>query len=204
MDPYASMPPTPPMNPPTSPPQKARRPINLANLPPQIQQQLAQGQPWQAEDGSVIYPDGTAEGAGDSPDDFVGGGMAAQGYDMQPGAWGANPPTSPQAAPADPLANPVFDRYKTTVANAAPWQNPPTAPDQVIGNPLGEPGFPDPLGDLTAQQDTRQPITINNGAQAAEPYGAGPEQTGPRYGGRVGRRMVGSVSSRPMGPRRRR
>ncbi len=90
------MPPAAPaMTAPATAPRK-RKPFNILALPPEMQAQLAAGQPLQFEDGSTVYPDGTAEGAGDSPGDFVGPPGASiptgmNGMGAMPGGMGDAP-----------------------------------------------------------------------------------------------------------------
>jgi hypothetical protein len=79
--------------PPATMPRK-RKPFNILALPPEMQAQLAGGQPIQFEDGSTVYPDGTAEGAGDSPDDFTSSPAASM-----PGGMGDMPMGEPPLPP---------------------------------------------------------------------------------------------------------
>lgn len=181
------------MYPPTSPPLK-RKPANLQNLPPHLRQQLAQGQPITAEDGSVIYPDGTSTGAGDSPDDFA----LPQAMDYGPGGFNASPafvPPDAQAGypptePTDPFASPVFNAYNRTVKRGMP----------------GQPPKQDPLLDPLAGSDGTQPsrnVQLSVEGPKVTYDGTGPTggtSANPMYGGRFGRRQQSSISQ----PRRRR
>jgi hypothetical protein len=49
----------------------SRRPFDMSRLPTAMRSRLDQGETIRFEDGSALYPDGTATGVGDSPDDFA-------------------------------------------------------------------------------------------------------------------------------------
>lgn len=181
------------MYPPTSPPPLKRKPVNLQNLPPQVQAALAQGQPYTAEDGSVIYPDGTSTGAGDSPDDFAlgqavdygPGGFNSSPMLGGPGAQGGYPPTAPPA-PADPFASPVFDAFNKTMKRGMP------------GQPPKQDGLTDPLAGSDGTQPSRNvqlavegpKVTYDGGG----PTGGKDSTSRPMYGGRIGRRRSTPIS----------
>lgn len=172
------------MYPPTSPPPMKKK---RANLPPQMQAQLAQGQPVTYEDGSVVYPDGTSTGAGDSPDDFA----MPQAMDYGPGGFNASPafvtPDAtagyPPTEPVDPFASPVFNAYNKTVKRGMP----------------GQPPKQDPMMDPLAGSDGTQPsrnVQLTVEGPRVGTYGAGTQEPGaagksknPMYGGRIGRRQ---------------
>lgn len=204
--------------PPTTPPALRRQgPLDLSQLPPEIQQQLAAGQPVTGEDGSIIYPDGTFTGAGDSPDDFEAG-----AFDFGPGGFNASPhitggpPTAPPPGgmggemgmappPTSPFDGPQFDRYLAT-ANA-PFPGTPGGlggPPPETSNPMG-----DPVGDAA---DAEPNVRLSVEGPTVGTFGAnGPGEAGaarvPALPGRIGRRMSqrqARPGSRPMSARRRR
>ncbi len=175
--------------------QLRRRPVNIANLPPQVQAAMANGQPFTAEDGSVVYPDGTATGAGDSPDDFISPYAAAppQMTNFNPGAQPL--PAAAPAGPApkvSPFADPMYDRY-FTVANAGM----PGQPGALGGGPLptnGMPALGAPAADVAPTRNVQLSVEgprvdYNGGA----PYG-GKSGSAPTMPGRMGRRQ--STTSR--------
>lgn len=179
------------MYPPTSPQLKKKPMRDMSNLPPQVQAALAQGQPFTAEDGSTIYPDGTYTGAGDSPDDF---GMP-QAMDYGPGGFNASPafvtPDAqagyPPTEPVDPFASPVFNAYNKVVKRGMP----------------GQPPKQDPLMDPLAGSDGTPTRNVQLSVEGPKVNydGTGPtgKSANPMYGGRIGRRQS-SISQ----PRRRR
>lgn len=195
----------------TTPPQLKRRPFDLSGLPPQMQQAIMTNGQLTLDDGSVIYADGTATGAGDSPDD----------YDLGPGGFNGSPqfggpaalggggyPGVAPAAPTDPFASAQFDRY-FGVANAGfPGQpggiggGPAPAEGPAAMNPMG-----DPMGDPFAVEAQQRPgVQLTVEAPRVGAYGAG--ETGDarvgsgqgKYGGRLGRRMASGQRKPGGGP----
>ncbi len=160
--------------------QLRRKPVNMANMPPHVQQSLANGQPYRAEDGSVVYPDGTSTGAGDSPDDFISPYAAPQMTNFNPNA--APLPAAAGPVPnVSPFADPMFDRYFAVSGAGMPGQ-----PGAVGGGPLPQTG-PAALGAPAADVAPTRNVQLT--------------VEGPRvgtYGGRVGRRR----SASQMRPRR--
>jgi hypothetical protein len=179
----------------TSPPQVQRRPFDMTRLPPEMQQRLMSGETIAFEDGSTLYPDGTASGAGDSPNDFAPGGgydMGAGGYNSSPqllgpqalASGGAPPATSPFMDAQSGAMQPQFERY-FAAANAGMPGQPAPAEGLAASNPMG-----DPIGDAA---DQRAPVHLTVEGPRVGTYGAGPSQAAKArapYGGRVGRRMM--------------
>lgn len=192
---------------PTSPPRKARKPVDLGQLPPEMQQRLAAGETVRFEDGSAIYPDGTSEGAGDSPDDYTmppALDMGPGGFNSAPSFAGPAPSFAGSAPPADAapnpgyLADPMFDRYNRTVAGGGP----PTAPD---AGP-----FPDPFAPPATSPAPGPGVQLTVEGPRVGDYGVGPnEGANQRNGqrpmtGRMRRRMGGGTAgtSQPVRARR--
>ncbi len=167
--------------------QLRRRPVNIANLPPHIQQSLANGQPFVGEDGSTVYPDGTATGAGDSPDDFVSPYPAPQMTNYNPNAMPLA--SAPVAAPdVSPLANPMFDRYNKVARQGMPGQPPKQDPMAALM------GQPDVAPQRNVQLSVQGPqVTYDGGGPNAGQGGQG----GGTYGGRIGRRRSASMMRPP-------
>lgn len=183
------------------PPTIARKPFDLSKLSQQDMARLQAEGSLTFEDGSAIYPDGTYSGAGDSPNDFTGGGFAPQSPSL------AGPPDPALgAAPgmvADPFAGAQFDRYFTT-ANA-PF---PGTPGGVGGgappNPMLEPT--DPFA-TAPEVEAAQPFLLGAGPTVTPPADAvaARRQMGgaqpatpktPQYGGKYGRRQVSRTATR--------
>lgn len=184
----------------------ARKPFDLSKLPPEMQQRIQAEGSLTAEDGSTIYADGTFTGAGDSPDDFGGYGLAGGtgGGAPVPALGDAGIAGGAAATPAGPFAGPQFDRYFTT-ANAAF----PGTPGGVGGGPVKAPNPmlepTDPFA-TAPEVEAQQPFLLSapttkppadaiaarrqmGGAQPATP-------TTGTYGGRYGRRQVSRASQR--------
>jgi hypothetical protein len=205
------------MMPGTMPPKLKRKPIDLSILPPEMQQAIMQNGQITLEDGSAIYADGTATGAGDSPDDFGFGMPNAGAMNVSYGGYGggeqAAPGTMPEAPmaeePRNPLAGPMFQRYRQTAK--APMPGTPGglggAPAEE-GNPMEEP-FPNPFETPEPARSVSVPggaSVIGGSPQAASTPGGGYTQADdpmkkktPTYGGRFGRRQA----TRSMPSRRR-
>lgn len=211
----------------TMPPLK-RRPFDPSLMPPDVQQQLAAGQPVTLEDGSVLYPDGTSTGPGDSPDDFA---MPDQGFDYGPGGYGqalglpqslAGPAGPPATAPPDLGigGDPGMGRispFHDAMGNIAPQFERffATANAPFPGTPGGVGGAPLPSGPLdsitpaknpldTAQEPKGPSLSLPASPQPPDFLGGDatkPDQPRPMPG-RIGRRMTARQSG--MGARRRR
>jgi hypothetical protein len=205
------------MMPGTMPPNLKRKPFDLSTLPPEMQQAIMSNGQITLEDGSAIYADGTATGAGDSPDDF-GFGMPNAGamnvsYGGYGGGEGMAPGTMPEAPmaeePRNPLGGPMFQRYRQTAK--APMPGTPGglggAPAEE-GNPMEE-AFPNPFETPEPARSVSVPggaSVIGGSPQAATTPGGSYTQAddplkkkSPTYGGRFGRRQA----SRTMPSRRR-
>ncbi len=197
-------------------PVKKRRPFDPAMVPPQAQAALASGQPFPMEDGSVFYPDGTFEGAGDSPDDWempqgmdygAGGynaGMAGGGAMMgggDPLMAGAPSPMMGGGPFTDPMTGAIAEPFTRHFATRnAPM---PGTPGGVGGGPLVDP-MADPFADAPAAavEDpfflaAPESATAPADAVAARRQSGGvsqPQESG-SYGGRYGRRRSSSTTS---------
>jgi hypothetical protein len=212
--------------PPAPPPTLTRKPFDLKQLPPEMQARIAAEGQVTLEDGSAIFADGTSSGAGDSPNDFAGGGYGGgpatgMGYQPQPDPLMAGAPDPSlgidPALVEDPFASPQFDRYFNT-ANAGFPGTPGGVGGPVDNNPMGEPML-DPFADAP-QTEVSQPFLLGAGPVATPPTAAvdarrqmggvqapaGTVGAAPAgYGGRVGRNRTSQpVSSRPLPGGRRR
>jgi hypothetical protein len=208
--------------PPAPAPTLARKPFDLRQLPPDMQARIAAEGQVTLEDGSAIYADGTSTGAGDSPNDFAGGGFAG-GQPAGGMAYGPAPDPLLAGAPApslgvDPLAGPQFDRYFNTANAGFPGTPGGVGGGPVDNNPMGEPML-DPFADAP-QTEVSQPFLLGAGPVATPPTAAvdarrqmggvqapaGTVGAAPAgYGGRVGRNRTSQpVSSRPLPGGRRR
>lgn len=191
-------------------PTLARKPFDLSKLSPEDMARLQNEGSLTFEDGSAIYPDGTYSGAGDSPNDFAGGGFAPQSAGLAMGGLGGPPPAPDPAlggaAPAtDPFASPQFDRYFST-ANA-PF---PGTPGGVGGGPAAPPNpMLEPLDPFATapEAEAAQPFLLGAGPTVTPPADAvaARRQMGgaqpatpktPAYGGRYGRRQVSRTATR--------
>ncbi len=211
--------------PPAPAPTLARKPYDLSQLPPEIQQRIAAEGQYTAEDGSTVYADGTYTGAGDSPGDFgmadptMGGGFAGGGFAANPGFMGAPAPSvaADPALVADPLASPQFDRYFNTANAAFPGTPGGVGGGPVNNNPMGEPML-DPFAGAPSTE-VSEPFLLGAGPTVTPPADAvaarrqmggvgdvGTQSAGTgSYGGRFGRRTAArQTGSRPMPGGRRR
>jgi hypothetical protein len=144
-----------------------RTPFDLSVLPPELQAQLQSGQTVTLDDGSVVYPDGTAQGAGDSPDDFA---TSPEDVPLPPPppdvvaqmmAELAGGPAPLPSAPVDPFAGRQFDRH-FAVRDAGPL----LFGDEEASNPMQD-ALPDPF---ETPQPARPPLQVNaNPLSAANP-----------------------------------
>lgn len=205
--------------PPAPAPTLARKPYDLAKLPPEIQARIAAEGQYTAEDGSTVYADGTYTGAGDSGNDFAGGGyapMSGMGYQSQPDPLMAGAPDP--GLGVDPFAGPQFDRYFTTANAGFPGTPGGVGGGPVSNNPMGE-AMLDPFADAPPTE-VSEPFLLGAGPTVTPPADAvsarrqmggvqpaagtnGAPAAG--YAGRVGRnRAAQQVSSRPMPGGRRR
>ncbi len=177
-------------------PTLAKKKIDITQLPPEMQAQLASGKPITHEDGSVIYPDGTASGAGDSPDDYAPGFAAgpAAGNAILAGEPAPVVDAAPVAAePANPLAGPMFRPYRQR-ANAAF----PGTPGGVGGGPVAPPNplvadAPAPALDAAPSVQIQINPNPNSAANGATMRHVGPSQGGEDQPGRTinfGRRQM--------------
>lgn len=207
--------------PPTAAPMKKRQPFDLTKLPPEMQQRIAAEGSITFEDGSAVYADGTATGAGDSAGDYAMDG-AMSGFDMGSGGWTSAPQFSgpPTAAPesmtdepGNPLGGPLFRRYRQT-ANAPFPGTPggvgggPVDDGMMGGNPMGD-ALPNPFETAeVAESPTAHVPALPPSASPPEGALSRDEPKPGGYQGRVGRRMQSRQQtrpgSRPMGGRRRR
>lgn len=161
----------------TAPSTKKRTPFDLSALPPEMQQQLVNGQSVSLDDGSVLYPDGTMDS-----------GVLTGGYDMGPGGWNKPPelggvgsfPGTADTTPGDPLAGPLFRRYRQTVAAGMPGQAP---ADTGLAQPALD-VLPPPFG-----QQPPPSVNLTVESPRVGDFGAGTQQRRPQYGGRIGRRL---------------
>lgn len=178
------------------PPKLKRRPFDLSQLPPEMQQQIMSAGQMTLEDGSTIYADGSATGAGDSPDDFAVYGTPNAGT-MQGAGFGYSGPSAPGAMPEDvqsnPLGGPMFKRYRQTAKAGMPGQEP--ANDNPMDDPLPNPfETPAPARSVTvpggASVTNGSPQAASTPAskytQADDPM----KKKGNTYAGRFGRRQT--------------
>lgn len=157
-----------------------RQPFDITQLPPEHQAQLAAGYPVTFEDGSVVYPDGTFTGAGDSPNDFAVPDSTTMGGDQ--GGGMAAPATAPATAPPDmgtggggqnPFGGPVFDPYNQVAGGAFPG-----TPGGIGGGPT-----PDAFGVMGTGQSApavRPDLYVQGGASIV---GGLPHTADPGMGG---------------------
>lgn len=178
--PQAPAPPAPMAAPPTAPPQMKKR-FNPRKLSPEMQAQLAAGQPIQFEDGSAIMPDGSLMSAGDSPDDF---GMGAPDGTMVDGDPAGDYPLP--APEADPFAGRQFDRH-FAVREAQPSF---FGDEAEADNPMQDP-LPSPF-------ETPEPAKITSASKMEGPS----DPVGLRKSMNGGSSITGS--KRPMLPKQRR
>jgi hypothetical protein len=195
-----NMPPTPPAAPATMP--RKRRAFDLTKLPPEMQSQLAAGQPITFDDGSTVYPDGTAEGAGDSPDDFtMGPATAPPGMSGGKGMGGMHPmpdggmmPNAEMgmgmmeeeplpAPPTNVFEGPQFERHFAT-------RNAPFAGAEDEGDNPMEEALPDPF-------ETPEPARSVRTPSNDDPIGTG--RAMPRKSGSATKRSPMGVRGRMRG-----
>lgn len=130
-----------------------------------MQAQLAAGQPLQFEDGSTVYPDGTAEGAGDSPDDFTTSPAATMPGGLGDAPMGEAPlPPPPEAfgsAPKAAFKGPQFDAHFSRRDASFPG-----TPGGVGGGPLEDEDLnpmEDPLPDPFEVPEPGRSVSANPG-----------------------------------------